>query len=198
MTLSEYEGSFLLFVTAVMDHGFLEVCRLFGPQLTVKGVSAVVSWVGFQALLYRVLPGDTKFGQYTPAGHLLSYKLNGLSAWILTHALYGVLCWAGALDPGFIPRNWSSLIAAMNIAGFTISAFAFIKAHTMPSYPEDRKFSGVLCLFSQSPYTANQRTSGSSFYDFYMGIELNPRIDDNFDLKLFSNGRPGIIAWTLM
>lgn len=31
-----------------------------------------------------------------------------------------------------------------------------------------------------------------------MGIELNPRLGDDFDLKLFSNGRPGIVAWTLM
>lgn len=31
-----------------------------------------------------------------------------------------------------------------------------------------------------------------------MGIELNPRIGDAFDLKLFSNGRPGMILWTLM
>lgn len=31
-----------------------------------------------------------------------------------------------------------------------------------------------------------------------MGIELNPRIGDNFDLKLYTNGRPGLIAWTLV
>lgn len=39
---------------------------------------------------------------------------------------------------------------------------------------------------------------GSMIYDMYMGIELNPRIGDSFDFKLFTNGRPGIIAWTLM
>ena len=30
-----------------------------------------------------------------------------------------------------------------------------------------------------------------------MGIEFNPRIG-NLDFKLFHNGRPGIIAWTLI
>lgn len=39
---------------------------------------------------------------------------------------------------------------------------------------------------------------GSMIYDLYMGIELNPRFGDYFDFKLFINGRPGIIAWTLM
>ncbi|PQE08525.1 hypothetical protein CJF30_00005384 [Rutstroemia sp. NJR-2017a BBW] len=98
----------------------------------------------------------------------------------LTHILYCVLCWFGLLDPGFIPRNRSSLIAATNLAGLLISAFAFVKAYVNPTHPNDRKF------------------SGSSIYDFYMRIELNPRIGDKFDLKLFSNGRPGMIAWTLM
>jgi 7-dehydrocholesterol reductase len=31
-----------------------------------------------------------------------------------------------------------------------------------------------------------------------MGIELNPRIGKLWDFKLFHNGRPGIIAWTLI
>jgi 7-dehydrocholesterol reductase len=31
-----------------------------------------------------------------------------------------------------------------------------------------------------------------------MGIEMNPRFGTMFDFKLFHNGRPGIIAWTLI
>jgi hypothetical protein len=29
-------------------------------------------------------------------------------------------------------------------------------------------------------------------------VELNPRLGKSFDLKFFHNGRPGIVAWTLM
>lgn len=180
VTLAQYDGSLSLFASAVADHGFWAVCRRHGPQLNWKGTLAVVGWVSLQGLLYRYLPGPVRRSQYTPAGHLLSYKINGLSAWIVTHVLYGLASWLGWLDPAFIPRNWSCLIGAMNLAGFVVSAAAFVKAHVMPSHPGDRKF------------------SGSVIYDFYMGIELNPRLGDNFDLKLFSNGRPGMIAWTLM
>ncbi|KAK7415723.1 hypothetical protein QQX98_005636 [Neonectria punicea] len=180
VTLAQYEGSFALFGEAVTKEGLWTICVKYGPEITAKGIFAVVCWVGLQALLFRYLPGETQTGQYTPAGYLLSYRMNGLSAWILTHVLYGVLSWYGVLDPGFIPRNWSSLIGAMNLAGFLISALSFVKAYVMPTHPEDRKF------------------SGSSLYDFYMGIELNPRLGENFDLKLFSNGRPGMIAWTLI
>jgi len=66
------------------------------------------------------------------------------------------------------------------IYAYFISMFAFIKAHLFPSFPEDRKF------------------SGSIIYDYMMGIEMNPRIGQLWDFKLFHNGRPGIIAWTLI
>ncbi|KAF6514511.1 hypothetical protein HZS61_005645 [Fusarium oxysporum f. sp. conglutinans] len=167
-------------VHAVKERGFWTICAQYGPHLTTKGIAAVICWVGIQALLYCLLPGEQHQGQLTPAGYLLNYKINGLSAWIVTHLLYGVLSWLGILDPGFIPRNWSSLIGAMNLAGFVISALALVKAYVMPTHPEDRKF------------------SGSFLYDFFMGIELNPRLGENFDLKLFSNGRAGMMVWTLI
>ncbi|KAF5576010.1 7-dehydrocholesterol reductase [Fusarium pseudocircinatum] len=180
ITLAEYEGSLSLFADAVKEHGFWTICAQYGPHITAKGIAAVICFVGIQALLYCFLPGEQHQGQLTPAGYLLSYKINGLSAWIATHLLYAALSWLGILDPGFIPRNWSSLIGAMNLAGFVISALALVKAYVMPTHPEDRKF------------------SGSFLYDFFMGIELNPRLGENFDLKLFSNGRAGMMVWTLI
>lgn len=35
-------------------------------------------------------------------------------------------------------------------------------------------------------------------FDFYAGVELNPRFGKYWDFKFFHNGRPGIVAWTLM
>ena len=40
--------------------------------------------------------------------------------------------------------------------------------------------------------------TGNFFYNYMMGIEFNPRIGQWFDFKLFFNGRPGIVAWTLI
>ena len=39
---------------------------------------------------------------------------------------------------------------------------------------------------------------GSLIFDYFVGIELNPRFGELWDFKLFHNGRPGIVAWTLM
>jgi 7-dehydrocholesterol reductase len=69
---------------------------------------------------------------------------------------------------------------AANSYGYFLTAFAYLKAHYFPSHPKDRKF------------------SKSIVYDIFMGVEFNPRFGKYFDFKLFHNGRPGIVAWTLI
>jgi 7-dehydrocholesterol reductase len=66
------------------------------------------------------------------------------------------------------------------VYGYLLSLFSFVKAYVAPSHPEDRKF------------------SSSSIYDMFWGIEFNPRFGKWFDFKLFHNGRPGIVGWTLI
>ncbi|KAJ3258533.1 hypothetical protein HK103_003493 [Boothiomyces macroporosus] len=120
-------------------------------------------------------------GQMTPAGHKLPYVVNGLLAWVVTHALFLV----GSLryklfDASIIADNWGSLMIAATAYGYFLTGFAYFKAHVFPSHPADRKF------------------SNSIMYDMFMGIEFNPRFGKYFDFKLFHNGRPGIVAWTLI
>ncbi|KAK0613525.1 ergosterol biosynthesis ERG4/ERG24 [Immersiella caudata] len=166
--------------TIVLYIGFDVIILRYDPRPTAEAAFAIACWVGWQAVLFQVLPAEVCEGQYTPAGHALTYRLNGLSAWIITHLVWVTLCWAGILDPAFIARNWSGLVATMNLGGVLVAALAFAKAYIYPTHPRDRKF------------------SGSSVYDFYMGIELNPRLGQNFDFKLFSNGHLGMMIWTLI
>jgi 7-dehydrocholesterol reductase len=146
ITLSQFNGSLSKFGVAVLQEGFLPVFKVYGPQFSLKGTLAYICWLALQAALFRYLPGPINTGQPTPAGHLLTYRTNGLWAWVVTHVLYVALCWSGVLDPGFIPRNWEGLVAAMNLAGFLLSAFAYAKAYLMPTHPSDRKFSGMFVL----------------------------------------------------
>ncbi|KTW28611.1 uncharacterized protein T551_02461 [Pneumocystis jirovecii RU7] len=150
------------------------------PKPTRNTLIAYSGWVVFQGILYKILPGKTGFGQMTPAGYCLSYKVNGLRAYILTHVLFFVLVHFGVFRASVIVDYWPSFYVAANIYGYSLSFFSFIKAHLFPSHSEDCKFSGSL------------------IYDFWMGIELNPRFGKLWDFKLFHNGRPGIICWTLI
>ncbi|KAG7063692.1 hypothetical protein JMJ76_0006152, partial [Colletotrichum scovillei] len=180
VAISAFQGSLSDFLKAALQDGLISVVWSNWPCFSLKSTGVFALWVLFQGILFRYLPGQIHDGQRSPAGHLLTYRTNGLNAWFVTHAFAAALCYFGILDPAFIPKNWGGLVLTMNAAGLLLSVLAFIKAHLRPTHADDRKF------------------SGSIFYDFYMGIEHNPRLWGDFDLKLFTNGRPGIIAWTLI
>ncbi|XXH01827.1 Transcription initiation factor TFIID subunit 12 [Hypoxylon texense] len=168
ITLYQFDGSLPVLYLALKHQGLWSVIDAYRPRFDLHTTLAYSCWIVFQAVLFQWLPGPRSIGQRTPAGHVLDYRTNGLSAWVITHLALAALCWKGGLDPAFVPRNWSGLVFAMNMYGFLASAVAFIKGHLMPTHSEDTKFS-----------------------------ELNPRVG-NFDLKLFTNGRIGMMAWTVI
>lgn len=133
--------------------------------------------------LHRLIPayqGGECYGSVTPAGYRNKYNINGMQAWLISHLLFFVATFGlGWFSPTIIFDHWGDLFWIMNIIGFTLAIFVFVKAYRFPTFAKDRKFSGNI------------------IYDFFMGIELNPRIGA-LDLKLFFNGRPGIVAWTLI
>jgi len=69
-------------------------------------------------------------------------------------------------------------VIVLNAYAFVLCLFLYIKGHVNPSGPD----SGSL---------------GNAFVDFFWGMELYPRVFD-FDLKLFTNCRFGLMAWTIL
>lgn len=189
---SEFGGSLLLPAQKLYT-GELTLASLWNllPALTAEAWMVYGAWFLLQLfcalalpdLLHKVLKGyrgGLCKGAVTPAGNQLTYNINGLQAWVIAHALFlsGAFLF-GWFSPTIIIDNFGPMLWVVNIVGNSVALFVYVKAYLFPSYPEDRKF------------------SGNFLYDFYMGIELNPRIK-NFDFKLFFNGRPGIVAWTLI
>jgi 7-dehydrocholesterol reductase len=147
-------------------------------------VKLYLSWVAFQAIIYVIVPGRIAHGQITPGGHLLPYCVNGWNAYWISIALFCIgsfpIFGLELFSPTIIYDNWAGLLVVTNIFAYALTLFAYIKASLWPSHPEDVKW------------------SGSILYDIFMGVELNPRFGSMWDFKLFFNGRPGIIAWTLI
>jgi len=153
------------------------------PKPTLAAFALYIGWLLFQGILYAVVPAEIGYGQRTPAGLLLPYVVNGWRCWWITHILFFALSspfGLGLFPASIIADHWGGLLIAVNVYGYALSIFAFIKAHRFPSHADDRKF------------------SGSWLFDYFMGIEANPRFGQWWDFKLFHNGRPGIIAWTLI
>lgn len=160
------------------------------PPFSFKATVIFGLWMSLQVglffvpdALHYILPGyagGKQLGSITPGGLQLEYQINGLQAWVITHVLWLVaVLYLPWFSPAILVDEWGSLLWVANGAGYTLAIFAYVKAYLFPSHPEDRKF------------------SGQWIYDFFMGIEFNPRLR-SFDFKLFFNGRPGIVAWTLI
>jgi 7-dehydrocholesterol reductase len=196
ISLSLFHGSLTAAWHAMWTMGPMRFYWLHTPRGEFNVHLCYIGWLLFQAGLYQLLPGRSSVGQLTPAGNLLKYRTNGLLAWVLTHIGFVACVITGNVDPAIIARNWAPLLVSANMYGFLLSGFAYIKAHVSASHVGDRKFSGKAT--SHYYLTQADKLIGSVMYDLYMGIELNPRLGKSFDLKLFHNGRPSIIAWTLM
>lgn len=54
-----------------------------------------------------------------------------------------------------------------------------------------------LCSFGPNKLLALGGNTGNPIYDFMIGRELNPRIG-SFDIKFFTELRPGLIGWLVI
>jgi len=153
------------------------------PAPTWEAFKIIAIWMAIQVAGYLWFPGPKGKGQETPAGLVLTYNVNGLRVFAVTNVLFLVLSMdqfgIKLFKPTIIFDNWGPMLVVANIIGFALAIFAYYKARNFPTHPADCKY------------------SGNFFYDFFMGIEMNPRIGD-FDFKLFFNGRPGIAAWNII
>lgn len=183
-----FKGSLDSFFKEIFQSNFSNLIDAL-PKFNLEVFMYCLAWILFQILLASIpdkvgsiikcYKGGICKGQTTPAGHILKYQVNGLQAWIITHILFLFLCKFELISPTIIIENFGSIFFSANIIGFIVSIFSYIKALNFSTHPEDNKYSKNFC------------------YDFVMGIEFNPRIC-GLDLKLFFNGRPGIIAWTII
>ncbi|KAI8928265.1 ergosterol biosynthesis ERG4/ERG24 [Entophlyctis helioformis] len=181
LSCTSFQCSIVAPVEYVLANDFQALVANHFPKPTLFGFQLYFGWLLFQAVLYTFLPGKIGYGQTTPAGHTLPYVVNGLLAWIVTHALFiAGAFYFNLFDGSIIADNWGALLIAANCYGYFLTFFSYAKAYIFPSHPEDRKI------------------SNSFVYNLFMGIEFNPRFGKYFDFKLFHNGRPGIVAWTLI
>ncbi|MCJ1280594.1 hypothetical protein MMC21_008423 [Puttea exsequens] len=180
IAVEHFNGSLQDMLSTALTNGPISLAVHFSPRPSTAALLGYGAWIVFQAALFTWLPGPISLGQLTPAGNLLKYRTNGLLAWSVTLAIELLAAVFGIIDLAVIANHWEGLLVVANAYGALLSVFCLIKAHLSPSHPGDRKFSGSL------------------IFDFFVGIELNPRIGQMWDLKLFHNGRPGIIAWTLI
>ncbi|KAJ5703956.1 ergosterol biosynthesis ERG4/ERG24 [Penicillium malachiteum] len=166
--------------STLVSYGLPGFFLKYTPSPTLKSIIGYTGWLVFQAVLYSVLPGKRVTAPPTPGGNTLVYRVNGLNSWIVTIIATVILAVTEALPLSSIADHWGGLVVAANAYGILATLFGWMKGHLVPSATKDRRFSGSL------------------FHDLLSGIELNPRIGSNWDIKLYQIGRVGMNAWVLI
>jgi protein-S-isoprenylcysteine O-methyltransferase Ste14 len=147
------------------------------PFPTFESIAIVVGWLTFQILLQIAAPGKRVYGAVLPDGSRLPYRLNGWFAWWFTWAALVTGVALGLFSPEALADRFGSLLT-------TAATFACIFALYL--YWHGSRFG-----------TKDERVTNNAVCDFWFGFARNPRIGD-FDLKLFCESRPGLIAWIVL
>jgi 7-dehydrocholesterol reductase len=158
----------------------LQLALYFSPDIIhkISGVSQNNPGDFWDIMLpgYR---GGIQYGAVSPGGYVYWYNINGLQAWIISNILFVAGAYWEYFPATIIYDNWLKILVFATKLSFAVALIVYIKGCSGTWYKRDQKF------------------SSSRLYDFFIGTELNPRIAF-FDFKLFFNGRPGIIGWSLI
>jgi protein-S-isoprenylcysteine O-methyltransferase Ste14 len=137
----------------------------------------VAGWLIFQGLLQIFAPGKWVEGTQLSDGTRLKYKMNGWVAWWSTWAVLAAGLALEHFSPTILADQFGALLTTANI--FTYLFCFYLYWHG--------KHFGM----------KHERITNNVVYDFWLGTALNPRVA-GFDLKLFCEARPGLIAWVVL
>jgi Delta14-sterol reductase len=149
-----------------------------------------------------LLPGTELEGTPLGTGGRHKYKFNSFSSAILIYAGLGVgtfLYGADWVVWTFIWDNILQIYIANLLIAYANATFVYIRSFTVPRPGEPNPTHREL---------AKGGHSGNMLYDFFIGRELNPRINipksipliggQVFDIKVFNEMRPGLIGWVIL
>src|SRR5262249_22442413 len=147
------------------------------PAPTGESIAIVAGWLTFQALLQLAGPGRLVEGPRLRDGTRLLYRMNGWFAWCVTLAALAAGAGRQFFPPAVLAEKAGALLATANIAAFLIG-IALYAGRGLLGARDERVSDSVVC-------------------NFWLGAALNPRIG-SFDLKLFFESRPGLMAWVAL
>ncbi|KAM7513751.1 hypothetical protein LguiA_003334 [Lonicera macranthoides] len=180
-TMVHADGSIYQTFDYLRQHGLQGFIDVW-PRPTAIAWKIIAAYAAFEAALQLLLPGRRVEGPISPAGNKPVYKANGLAAYAVTLITYlGLWCGFVFLIPLVeLPGGFSSLLEkkfCFSIGVWDIQPCN--RGHVAPS-------------------STDSGSCGNIIIDFYWGMELYPRIGKNFDIKVFTNCRFGMMSWAVL
>jgi Delta14-sterol reductase len=170
--------------------------------IDLKVIGWTLAYYGLSLVMQLVLPGTEATGVELDTGGRHEYKFNSFLSAVLV--LAG--CTVGTLLYGtdfpvwtFIWDKLPQIITANLIISNVLSLYVYLRSFSVPHPGQKNPSHREL---------AKGGHSGNMLYDFFIGRELNPRVDipdsipliggQSLDIKLFCELRPGMLGWILL
>ena len=174
-TFKPFDGSLLPLLTAA---GWLSVITHW-PWPSKSAATILVLFAVLQIILLQWLPGKIFEGPITPTGSRPRYRLNGISAWIITHALFfGSSLGLHLFNAGIVWDHFGEILATLVLFAFIFCLFLYFRGRSWPT-SEDRSL------------------TRNFIWDFYWGVELHPTLL-GINLKQLVNCRFSMMGWSLI
>ncbi|KAG6760605.1 hypothetical protein POTOM_037128 [Populus tomentosa] len=188
-TMVHADGSVCQTWDYLKQHGLQGFINIW-PRPTAIAWKIIACYAAFEAALQLLLPGKEVEGPISPEGNRPVYKANGVAAYVVTLVTYLSLWWLwnvrhaasdwfGIFNPSIVYDNLGEIFSALIFGSLVFCVFLYIKGHLAPS-------------------STDSGSSGNMIIDFYWGLELYPRIGKNFDIKVFTNCRFGMMSWAVL
>ena len=176
--VANMDSDFMLFVQVCWEDGFWNTLTAIWPTPWDKETwQMIVSFLAFEAMLQRLLPGKMFRATVTPKGNQPVYKANGMLAYIVTLATLLLLTYMNYIRPALVYDKFGNILSSMNVFALLFCTILLVKGHVAPS-------------------STDSGTNGSIVMDYYWGMELYPNIL-GWDVKMFTNCRAGMMFWAV-
>lgn len=120
-------------------------------------------------MMFSVLPfGPLVSGRPLRTGNRLTYRCNGIHAFVCSIALFGIVQYSGYQVAQYLVDKWISFAVVTVFFSIGLSMLLYVKS-----------------------FWVSDSISGNPIYDFFMGCELNPNVL-GIDLKFACELRPGL------
>jgi 7-dehydrocholesterol reductase len=149
------------------------------PRPTWKAVEILLLFAALQTVLLLVLPGKRFEGPLTPNGNRPVYKLNGIAAWIVTHALFfGCSYGLGLFNAGIAHEHLGPMLIVLDCFALVFCLGLYFKGRFAPS-------------------SKDRSVTGNFLWDYYWGVELQPTVGP-INLKQLINCRISMMGWSIL
>lgn len=176
------DGSFWQLGQLMVENGiFQTIYNVWQPYFWGSSLvwKVIGSFVVFELILMRFLPGKKWQGPITPKGNIPIYKANGVLAFFITMLVFCILTFGFNLFPAsLLYDNLGYIFSALNIFSLLFCGFLYIKGIVFPSSTDSGATNNIL-------------------FDYYWGTELYPQVF-GIHIKKFITCRFGMMSWGLL